>query len=200
MPTSSVAVLRITLDDIEPRVERRFIVPANIRLDRLHLVIQAVMGWSNSHLYEIRIGDTGWGEPDPDGFYQGPLDAKTGRLDAALADARRKTFHYIYDFGDNWSHTVKLEKLAPTVEGAPTILLLEAVGRCPPEDCGGAPGYENMLEILSEPDHEEYEDTLRWCAGPFDRGHADLPALEGAVDRLARRWGPRQRKIIKPRT
>ena len=120
MPTPSVAVLKITLEDVEPTVMRRIVVPADIRLDRLHLVIQAAMGWTNSHLYEFRIGGAGWGEPDPDGLYDGPLEAKKGRLSAVLADAGRKTFSYLYDFGDSWSHTVKLEKIAPAIEGEPT--------------------------------------------------------------------------------
>ena len=91
MPTPSIAVLRITLDDVEPKVMRRIAVPANIRLDRLHLVIQAVMGWTNSHLYEFRIGGAGWGIPDPDGIYDGPMDASKARLNAALTQpaARR---------------------------------------------------------------------------------------------------------------
>lgn len=192
MPTPPLFVLlRITLDDVEPQVMRRFIVPADIRLDRLHLVIQAAMGWTNSHLYEIRVGETGWGEPDPDGLYEGPLDAKKTRLIDAMEDVGRKTFRYTYDFGDNWSHTVKLEKTVPTVVGAPSIALIEAVGHCPPEDCGGAPGYENLLDILADPEHEEYEETVAWCGEPFDPSHANEPALQAAVDRLAKRWAPR---------
>jgi len=200
MPTPSVAVLKITLDDVEPTVMRRIVVPADMRLDRLHLVIQAAMGWANSHLYEFRIGDAGWGEPDPDGLYDGPLEAKKGRLAAVLADAGRKTFSYLYDFGDGWSHTIKLEKIAPGLEGESNILLIDAVGRCPPEDCGGAPGYENLLEILGDPNHEEHEETLAWCGGQFDPARASLPTLEGAIDRLARRWASRSRAAPKSKT
>jgi hypothetical protein len=200
MPTPSVAVLEITLDDVEPTVMRRIVVPADIRLDRLHLVIQAAMGWTNSHLYEFRIGGAGWGEPDPDGRYDRPLEAKKGRLSAVLADAGRKWFSYLYDFGDGWSHTVKLEKIAPAIEGGSHILLIDAVGRCPPEDCGGAPGYGHLLEILADPDHEEHEETLVWCGGRFDPARADPPALEGALDRLAHRWAPRPRAAPKPKT
>jgi len=69
---------------------------------------------------------------------------------------------------DGWSHAVRLEKLAPALDGATNILLLDAIGRCPPEDCGGAPGYENLLEILSDPDHDEHEETLVWCGGRLD--------------------------------
>ena len=200
MSIRSLAVLKITLDDVEPKVMRRIVVSADIRLDRLHLAIQAAMGWTNSHLYEFRIGGAGWGEPDPDGIYVGPLDAKKGRLRAVLADAGSKTFGYLYDFGDCWSHTVKLEKIVPMIEGEPALLLLDAIGRCPPEDCGGSSGYERLLEILANPDHEEHDETITWCGGPFDPTRADFSALEAAVDLIARRWAPRTRAAAKPQT
>jgi hypothetical protein len=66
MTSNSIARLKITLDDVKPTVLRRVEVPLTIRLDRLHLVLQAAMGWTNSHLYEIRVRDVGWGVPDPD--------------------------------------------------------------------------------------------------------------------------------------
>ena len=166
---------------------RRIVVRSDIRLDRLHLAIQAAMGWTNSHLYEFRIGGAGWGEPDPDGIY----DAKTGRLSAVLVDAGRKTFSYIYDFGDGWSHTVKLEKIVPMIEGEPPLLLLDASGRCPPEDCGGPPGYERLLEILADPNDDEHDAMLTWCGGAFDPTRADVPTLEAAVDLLLDA-GPRE--------
>ena len=66
MSADSIARLKITLDRVKPTVLRRIEVPLGIRLDRLHLVIQVAMGWTDSHLYEIRAGDVGWGIPDPD--------------------------------------------------------------------------------------------------------------------------------------
>ena len=74
MTSNSIARLKITLDDVKPAVLRRVEVPLTLRLDRLHLVLQAAMGWTNSHLYEIRARDLGWGVPDPD-WGEGPLDA-----------------------------------------------------------------------------------------------------------------------------
>jgi Plasmid pRiA4b ORF-3-like protein len=82
--TASIAHLKVKLDEVEPAVLRRLEVPLTIRLDRLHLVLQAAMGWTNSHLYEIRAGDVGWGVPDPD-FGDGPLDARKTRLVDVLA-------------------------------------------------------------------------------------------------------------------
>jgi Plasmid pRiA4b ORF-3-like protein len=79
MNTVAIARLKIILDDVKPLVMRRLEVPLSIRLDRLHLAIQAAMGWTNSHLYEIRAKDIGWGIPDPD-WGNGPLDARKARL------------------------------------------------------------------------------------------------------------------------
>jgi hypothetical protein len=107
MTSTSIARLKITLDDVKPAVVRRVEVPLTIRLDRLHLVLQAAMGWTNSHLYEIRARDVGWGMPDPD-WGDGPLDARKTRLLDVLEDTGVKTLKYLYDFGDGWEHTVKV--------------------------------------------------------------------------------------------
>jgi pRiA4b ORF-3-like protein len=135
--TASVAHLKIKLDDVEPAVLRRVEVPLTIRLDRLHLVLQAAMGWTDSHLYEIRAGDVGWGVPDPD-FGDGPLDARKTRLIDALEDVGTRSLKYLYDFGDGWEHTVRIERVTDPVPGIAYPRLVEAAGRCPPEDVGGA--------------------------------------------------------------
>lgn len=191
MAAAQVALLKITLHEVEPRVTRRIIVPTTISLDRLHLVIQAAMGWTNSHLYEIKFGEMGWGEPDPEGVYDGPLDAKKTPLIDALRDTGRKNFLYVYDLGDNWRHTVKVEKILLAIDGEPTIQLVDAVGRCPPEDSGGSPGYETLLQILADPEHEEYEEALEWSGGPINPADAGKDIRESAIDCLAKRWAPR---------
>lgn len=99
MNTAAIARLKITLDDVKPLVIRRLEVPLSIRLDRLHLAIQAAMGWTNSHLYEIRAKDTGWGIPDPD-WGDGPLDARKARLIDVLEDVGTKTLKYLYRAAD----------------------------------------------------------------------------------------------------
>jgi hypothetical protein len=91
MTASTIARLKITLDDVKPIVQRRVEVPLTMRLDRLHLVLQAALGWTNSHLYEIRAGDVGWGMVDPD-WCDGRLDAAKARLLDLIEDTGAKTF------------------------------------------------------------------------------------------------------------
>ena len=99
--------VRLDLDGAEPPVWRTLELPGDLTLDRLHDVIQAAMGWTDSHLYEFRAGGVGWGVPDPDGYYDGPLPANKSSLLDVLEDVGTKTILYIYDFGDNCKYPPK---------------------------------------------------------------------------------------------
>ena len=94
MSADGIAHLKVTLDEAKPPVLRRIEVPLAIRLDRLHLALQAAMGWTDSHLYEIRVRDAGWGVPDPD-WGDGPLDARKARLVDVLEETGAKTLKYL---------------------------------------------------------------------------------------------------------
>ncbi len=189
MTAATIARLRVKLDDVEPVVLRRIEVPLTIRLDRLHLVLQAAMGWSNSHLYEIRARDVGWGTPDPYyDFGDGPLDARKARLVDVLEDVGARSLTYLYDFGDGWEHSVRIERFFNAVPGLTYPRLVEAVGRCPPEDVGGPWGYRKFRDALADPNDEEHDETLQWIGDHFDPTNANGRILAEAVDSLARKW------------
>jgi hypothetical protein len=198
MTAGTIARLKITLDDVKPAVQRRVEVPLTIRLDRLHLVFQAALGWTNSHLYEIRARDIGWGMADPE-WGDGPLDATKSRLVDVLEDVGVKTLKYLYDFGDGWEHTVRVERIADAMPGLPYPILLDATGRCPPEDVGGPWGYNDLLEALADPSHERHDELTEWIGGSFDPLACKVDELAKAVDTLARKWSRKpkatQRKI-----
>ena len=200
MTVATIARLKITLDDIEHTVQRRVEVPLNIRLDRLHLVLQAAMGWTNSHLYEIRAGGVGWGMADPD-WSDGPMDASKSRLIDVLEDMGVKTLKYLYDFGDGWEHTVIIERIADALPGVSYPWLIDAKGKCPPEDVGGPPGYEDLLNILANPTHERYAEMSQWLGAAFDPQDTGTQNLADAVDALARKWSRKPKGVpkIKPK-
>jgi hypothetical protein len=186
MSADTIARLKIVLDDVKPEVLRCIEVPFNIRLDRLHLTIQAAMGWTNTHLYEIRARDVGWGIPDRD-WGDGPLDARKARLDEVLEDVGTKTLRYLYDFGDGWEHTIKVERLIDPEPGALYPRLIEASGRCPPEDVGGSWGYAEFLEAIGNPKHKRHAEYAEWVPDDFDPNV--VPEwLASEVAALAKRW------------
>jgi hypothetical protein len=186
--TASITRLRITLDDVEPAVMRCIDVPFDIRLDRLHLVFQAVLGWTDSHLYEFRIKNIGFGIPDPD-WGDGPLDARKATLRSAVEDTGAKSFQYLYDFGDGWEHSVRIVRIAPALPGIEPLTLVEATGACPPEDIGGPWGYQDFLDALADPGHERHAERVEWWGdNQFDPAAVDKPEIERSLQALARKW------------
>jgi hypothetical protein len=174
-------LLKIEMLEIEPIIWRRFVVPANITLDRLHDVIQIVMGWTDSHLHEFTIGKkryTEYPESKEDGF-----DCGRYRL-GDLIKQKGRTFHYQYDFGDSWEHELVLEEsryFNPEMETrmrmGMELVCLEGERACPPEDVGGEAGYFEFCKALKDPEHEEHESYMQWSGGNYDGEKFDVHAV-----------------------
>ena len=160
--------LKVTLKDVEPEVMRQLDLPLKIRLDRLHLVLQAAMGWTDSHLYEFTAGGTGWGVPDAD-FGGGPMPAAKTTLDDVIKDTGARTIHYLYGFGDDWDHVIEIERIGESDPQARCPQLVAAQGRCPPEDVGGPPGYPEFLAAIADPTHETTTIRSLGVAAPSTR-------------------------------
>lgn len=181
--TINAAQIRVSLEEIEPEVWRRLILPSDWNLEQLHLAIQAAFNWWNYHLHEFRIGGLRYGdvelltedaaEGDPHVF-----DFRGVRLHDF---ERGAVFNYLYDFGDSWRHTVVIEEFA-ALDATPKHGICIAGARArPPEDVGGVPGYERFLEIMSDKSDPEHADTKRWCGGHFDLQWFDLAVVDKDV-------------------
>jgi Plasmid pRiA4b ORF-3-like protein len=175
LPGEPVLQVKVTLADVEdPVVWRRVLIPAAIRLDRLHDVIQVAMGWQNYHLHAFWVGDVTYGtDPEDELGYRDETKVRLGDV----ADAGDR-IGYQYDFGDDWEHELLIEARTEAEAGRTYPVCLEGGGACPPEDCGGSPGYEQLKEILADPSDEEYEAMKIWAEsqlrGEFDPARFDL--------------------------
>jgi hypothetical protein len=187
-----IARLKVTLAHVEPTVVRRIEVPLDITLSNLHLVIQVVMPWWNYHLYEFRARTHHWGLlPDPGNGWPGMprvLSAATATLADLTATSGAKTFVYTYDFGDDWEHKVKIEKTGDPAAGADYPRLVDASGRCPPEDVGGPWGYAEYLEAIADPKHERHVELVEWRGAGFDPNVVDMASIRNDLAKLAKRW------------
>ena len=135
---------------------------------------------------------------DPDfGFGDGPSDASRTTLIDMIADIGTNRFEYVYDFGDHWSHTIKIVKPMPAAPGVAYPLLIDAVGRCPLEDSGGPPGYMDLIEALHDPSHPRHSEALDWPGPGFDPTATDSTKLEKDVADLAKLMTPRRRRPAK---
>jgi hypothetical protein len=167
-PGDLIYQVKVTLMGVEnPPVWRRVLVPAAVRLDRLHEIIQAAMGWQNAHLHAFIDGRTYYGVPDAELRYR---DERTTRLNDLLKPGDRLL--YTYDFGDDWDHDITIEEATVAEPGMSYPLCIAGQGACPPEDAGGWPGYARLVQILTDPGHEEHQDMLDWL-GLDNRGQFD---------------------------
>jgi len=181
---SNAIRVRVTLDDIEPPIWRQLIVPVTWHLGQLHLCIQAAFSWWNCHLHEFRVGGLRYGDPDIDdvGFEDDPrvFDEREVRL--RDFDSRAgATFAYVYDFGDDWHHTVEIEKRLALDDEPMTATCVGGARARPPEDVGGVGGYQDFLEIMADREHPEHAATKRWCGGYFDPEWFDLALADKDV-------------------
>lgn len=191
--TERIARLRLEIDEVEPCVKLRIEVPLAIGLADLHLIFQAAMGWENYHLYEFRVGrNIAYGEPEPGWADNRTRSARRATLADLLEHAKRK-FTYVYDFGDTWMHSVKVEAIEEADANIAYPRMLAAEGRCPPEDCGGPWGYMHYLEAIADPEHEDHEEMIDWRGPGFDPRAVDEATIHRDLANLAKFLGRRKR-------
>lgn len=184
-PLTTVYQLKIVLVGVRPQIWRRVQVPADIDLDDLHLVLQAAMGWTNSHLHSFMFGEHRYTMPYEEGDLE-ELQMEDER-EVCLSERRtrpKETFAYDYDFGDNWQHLVTLEKVLPAAPEEKYPLCLDGKRACPPEDCGGVWGYANLLKVLRNPAHPEYKDMRAWAGRKFDPEVLDVTQFSKNLRKL----------------
>ena len=175
--------LRVELRYIEPVIWRCVLVPDTITLVKLHAVIQAVMGWWDSHLHEFDIAGLHYGMTDPN-WDLDPELINEARKKLLKVLGHRRQFDYLYDFGDSWLHRITLERTLPMIKSQRNAMCLAGENACPPEDVGGVPGYYDFLHAISNPDHEEHEEMLEWCGGSFNPRSFDIDATNTVLKQI----------------
>ncbi len=141
----------------KPPVWRQLRLRADTRLDQLHEILQAVLGWENYHMHVFTFADEEFGVRDPE---LGHADERKVTL-GGLTDIGAR-FRYTYDFGDDWEHEILVEDLLDPDPETHYPILVASKGTCPPEDCGGTWGYANLKAILANPSHDEHQNMLDW--------------------------------------
>ena len=190
--TNRALQFKISLRGIDPPIWRRIRVPAHYTFWDLHVAIQDAMGWTDTHLHVFRIPPPLPGEPAeigiPDEDFEDSSPCMPGWevLVTAYLNEPGSRADYEYDFGDGWEHEVLLEEIVETLPGQAYPQCLDGARACPPEDCGGVGGYEDLLNTLRNPSHEEYESTLEWLGGDYDPDAFDPAGVQ--FDDPSLRW------------
>ena len=179
--------IRVILEHSDPPIWRRLDVPGEATLGWLHAVLQLAMGWSNSHLHQFLHGTRIISDPDfemQECEGDPPVEDERKVQIAALLAKPGQSLRYEYDFGDSWNHSVELETYLDASPGAPRAICVAGEGACPPEDCGGIPGYEQLLSALANPKHPEHRAMKRWLGKPFDPERFSIAETNGWLGKL----------------
>ena len=161
-------MLYIKLEESDPLVWRRIVVPANYTFYQLHMAIQGAFGWENSHLFQFSekgmLDPVNYGEvfDNIDNDFK-TVNARKTKM-AKVFKKEGQSYVYIYDFGDHWLHRITLEKIEDKEMAGPYCL--DGGGACPPEDVGSMYGYKEMVEILKQKSHPEYKSYMVWLDLP----------------------------------
>ncbi|MFH1114212.1 MAG: plasmid pRiA4b ORF-3 family protein [Pseudomonadota bacterium] len=172
--STQVYQIKVTLEEISPAIWRRLQVTSDTTLFDLHGILQVVMGWTDSHLHEFDLAGTLYGDAeDSEGEV---LDEKPITLEQLII-AEGEKFQYLYDLGDGWKHEILVEKVLTLDPGTTYPVCIAGDRACPPEDCGGVSGYEELLTILGDSSHDEHEDKFHWLPGDFDSEKLDIESV-----------------------
>jgi hypothetical protein len=190
---SQVLQFKIEMAGIRPAIWRRILVPSDYNFWDLHVAIQDAMGWKDYHLHHFEIMGKGKrnevhiGIPDFDGFpdlqevYPGWEIWVLAYFNDLGIEAG-----YLYDYGDDWWHRVKLEGYIHREMNTKYPLCTGGERACPPEDCGGVSGYAEVIKILSDPRHPDHKDMRRWAGKDWDPEKFDPGSIR--FDNPYKRW------------
>ena len=191
--------IRIELLNVDnPKVWREMLVPMDMTFHDFHKMIQCGMGWRNSHLYSFKENERSrYINIDSPYYEEYALDASTISVRGILLnflnqfqldETVKDKLHYIYDFGDSWHHTIEILDIDYNNTVSPEIVAGE--GACPPEDCGGEYGYEDLkMNIRTGQPSEIHGDDYRpWLKGlGYKNFDPDVFDIETARKKL-KRW------------
>ncbi len=178
-----VLQIKIVLEGITPRIWRRFLVKNNISFHSLHKIVQMVMGWGDYHLYSFYVGKEEIGDPNPN-LDREITNAKKTKLKDRLLAVKQK-FGYVYDFGDDWEHSLVVEKMFDSEEVKEYPVCLAGERACPPEDCGSHPGYYELMWLKKNKKHPRYkEQIVEWLGEDHDFELFDLDGVNESLNEL----------------
>jgi hypothetical protein len=189
-----IATIRIELVDTHPLIWREVEAPTSITLKTLHMIIQGVMNWTNSHLWEFTLGKQRFGPPFDDDWGDEPKRDAAKVLLSDLLKPRKTVIEYLYDFGDSWEHRIIVTKVRPAESGVSYPRYAGGENNAPPDDCGGLPGFYNALEALADEQHPDHAEVMEWF-GAYDEKEIDVSQIHKSLAKLAGRKTP-----SKPRT
>ncbi len=180
--------LKISLAHSKPLIWRQILIHKDITFFELHHILQIVMGWSNSHLYEFNLEGYRIGEVDEEEknnrYSSSEVFSSTTIKISELVTQPKDSINYLYDFGDDWKHQIKVEKF----HGIDTVLnypiCINGQMNCPPEDCGGIDLFYHCIDVLKDKKHPDHQEVTRWFTKKYNPEQFDKEKINRKLKKL----------------
>lgn len=180
--------LKISLEQSKPVIWREILLHKDTSFFELHHIIQIVMGWGNYHLFEFNLEGYRIGEVIEDEITNGfgsdqLLNAKEVKLKDVISDTK-EFINYLYDFGDNWRHKIRVEKFLALDNSLKYPICINGQMSCPPEDCGGISSFYYYLDVLKDKMHPEFKEIKEWFPKKYDASKFDKEKANKKLEKL----------------
>ncbi|MGL5683021.1 MAG: plasmid pRiA4b ORF-3 family protein [Marinifilaceae bacterium] len=173
--------LKLTLQGTQPPVWRQVRIPANLTMESLHMLIQVLMEWEDCHLYKFQKDNISYVTDNGEEEINDVNVAIEGLAVENVLKQKGDALTYIYDFGDWWDITIVLEDIVTDYN----VMVPQLIGGerpAPPEDCGGLPGYYQLLQILNDPKNPEYNEIREWVGEYYNADSFDKDFIEEELE------------------
>ncbi len=174
--------LKIALENTEPAVWRRLLIPETLSFYKLHHAIQIAFDWENSHLYAFHQGKVSIGNAEL--LQESEVIDDRETFVNQILKGKGDYLCYEYDFGDGWNHIVAVEDIHPDDANITSPVCLDGAMAAPPEDCGGIEGYNRLKRVMANSKHPEYKELNKWLGKHFGPEHFDLKKVNSKLKNL----------------
>ncbi len=171
---ATIHTLKVTLRDVSPPVWRLLEIPSEMTLGDLSGALEWAMGWEGYHLHVFTADGTAyWPRGNDDRFDD--YEDETRHQVGDVLPRSGMTMKWEYDMGDSWSHEIVVQSIAPASPGVTLPHCIDGSGACPPEDCGGAWGYADLVDAVGDADHPRHGEAVETLGEGYDPSHFRLP-------------------------
>jgi len=171
---ATIHTLKVTLRDVSPPVWRLLEIPSEMTLGDLSGALEWAMGWEGYHLHVFTADGTAyWPRGNDDRFDD--YEDETRHQVGDVLPRSGMTMKWEYDMGDSWSHEIVVQSIAPASPGVTLPHCIDGSGACPPEDCGGAWGYADLVDAVGDGDHPRHGEAVETLGEGYDPSHFRLP-------------------------
>jgi hypothetical protein len=169
---SRLLQFRLSVKNVQPEIWRKLLVSSDVTLEKLHSILQVLMGWHDRHLYAFVINEKRYSSPIEDDGTK--LDNSIRTKLSSIITANTTVITYEYDFRAGWEIELHGETKEDDLQPTQFAECIEGSRHGPVEESGGCRDYMEKAKIYANPQHKRYDEVRHWIGPRFDPEAFDI--------------------------